>query len=489
MSNEWWETRRVRLDGSIVEVEAATLPIDWDGQNAHLFINRDITSRKQAEQLNTRLGRIVDASSNEVYVFDEASLKFLEINHGACANLGYSIDELLTLTPVDIKPEFDAVSFDEMIAPLRSEEKSTVRFETIHRRKNGTYYDVAINLQLMRSETPPAFAAIVEDITERKQFEFSLKIAKEEAEVAAKAAGEANSAKSEFLATMSHEIRTPMNGILGIASMLLDGEMSDEQRDQTEVIATSGQALLTIINEILDFSKLETGKLTLETVPMSPAATFEGAIELIETLASDKNLEIATFIAPELSGQFLSGFSRLRQVVLNLASNTVKFTPSGLISISADIVASGDESASIRVEVADTGIGLNEEARSKLFEKFVQADASTTRRFGGTGLGLAIYKQIIELMNDTVGVESEEGKGSTSWFEIELERTGDAPVSDGATVPAGNALIALNNDANRTMLTRQLEAFDYAVTSTADVEATENAIQQAVRTANTSTQF
>ena len=483
-TNEWWETRRVRLDGSVVEVEAAALPIDWDGQQAHLIINRDITSRKQAEQLNSRLGRIVDASSNEVYVFDEASLKFLQVNHGACENLGYSIDELLTLTPIDIKPEFDAVSFDEALAPLRSGEQSTVRFETIHRRKNGTYYDVAINLQLMRSETPPAFAAIVEDITERKQFEFSLKIAKEEAEVAAKAAGEANSAKSEFLATMSHEIRTPMNGILGMASMLLDGEMSDEQRDQTEVIATSGQALLTIINDILDFSKLEAGKLTLESVPMSPAATIEGAIELIESQASDKSLEIATFIAPELSSQFLSDSGRLRQVVLNLASNAVKFTPSGSISISADIVENRDDSAAVRVEVTDTGIGLNEEARSKLFEKFVQADASTTRRFGGTGLGLAICKQIIELMNGSVGVDSEEGKGSTFWFEIELERAGAAPVPMDSPQPLGNALIAYSNDANRAMLTRQMEAFGYTVTSSGDVEATETAIQTAIADGN-----
>jgi two-component system, sensor histidine kinase and response regulator len=479
-ASEWHEARRVRLDGSIVDVEAAALPIDWDGQNAHLIINRNITSRKQAEQLNTRLGRIVDASSNEVYVFDEASLNFLQVNHGACENLGYSVDELLTLTPIDIKPEYDAESFNEALAPLRSGEQSTVRFETIHRRKNGTYYDVAINLQLMRNENPPAFAAIVEDITERKQFEFSLKIAKEEAEVAAKSAGEANSAKSEFLATMSHEIRTPMNGILGMASMLLDGEMSDEQRDQTEVIATSGQALLTIINDILDFSKLEAGKLTLESVPMSPAATFEGAIELIETQASDKSLEIATFIAPELSGQFLSDSGRLRQVVLNLASNAVKFTSTGSISISADILENRDESAGIRVEVRDTGIGLSEEARNKLFEKFVQADASTTRRFGGTGLGLAICKQIIELMDGTVGVDSEEGKGSTFWFEIELERAGNPPASVSSPEPAGKALIAYNNDANRAMLTRQMEAFGYMVTSTADVEATESAIQTAM---------
>ena len=149
---------------------------------------------------------------------------------------------------------------------MRAGETSSIEFETIHRRKNGTYYDVSINLQLLRNEMPLWFAAIIRDITERKQFEFSLKVAKEEAESAARAAVLANRAKSEFLATMSHEIRTPMNGILGMASMLLEGPLNDEQRDQTEIISTSGQALLTIINDILDFSKLEAGKLDLETI-------------------------------------------------------------------------------------------------------------------------------------------------------------------------------------------------------------------------------
>lgn len=486
-SNDWYETRRVRLDGSVVEVEVAGLPIDWDGQEADLIINRDITSRREAEQLNTRLGRIVDDSSNEVYVFDEQSLKFLQINRGACENLGYSADEMMTMTPLDIKPEYDAEKLGDLLEPLRSGEQSSIRFETIHRRKNGSYYDVSINLQLMRNETPLSFAAIVQDITERKQFEFSLKVAKEEAESAAQAAVSANRAKSEFLATMSHEIRTPMNGILGMASMLMEGQLDDEQRDQAEIIATSGQALLTIINDILDFSKLEAGKLDLESVPISPASTFEGVIELIESQASDKGLEIATFIAPGLTRQFLGDSGRLRQILLNLASNAVKFTAQGAVSISADIVHESGGQVTCRVEVADTGIGLSDEAKNKLFEKFVQADASTTRRFGGTGLGLAICKQIVELMGGRIDVDSVEGAGSTFWFEIELERCDrvvpqtDTQESAPEAKSTRRALVAYVNDLSRAALVRQMQAFDYTVTAVLDSEAAKAEIEMAMQ--------
>jgi PAS domain S-box-containing protein len=206
--NSWYETRRVRLDGSVVEVEAAGLPVDWDGQPARLIMNRDITSRREAEQLSTRLERTID--------------------RGACENLGYTADELRTMTPLDIKLEHDAENFRDLLAPLRSGERSSVQFETIQRRKNGSFYDVSINLQLMRNETSFSFAAIIQDITERKQFEFSLKVAKEEAKSAAQTAVSANNAKSEFLTTMSHEIRTPMNGILGMASMLLEGRLDEK---------------------------------------------------------------------------------------------------------------------------------------------------------------------------------------------------------------------------------------------------------------------
>ena len=484
-ANKWFETRRKRLDGSIVEVEAASLPIDWDGQQAHLIMNRDITSRREAERLSTRLGRIIDDSSNEVYVFDAKTLKFLQVNRGACENLGYTAEELMNMTPLDIKPEYNPEDFKDLLDQLRTGEVPSVLIETTHRRKNGTYYDVSINLQLMPNETQPSFAAIVQDITERKQFEFSLRMAKDAAESAAREAFSASRAKSEFLATMSHEIRTPMNGILGMASILLEGPLNEEQRDQAEIISTSGKALLTIINDILDFSKLEAGKLDLESVPMSPGETFENVIELIERQASDKGLELATFIAPDLFGQFLGDSGRLRQILLNLASNAIKFTANGTVSIAADIVNADENGTTCRVEVADTGIGLSEEAKNKLFEKFVQADTSTTRRFGGTGLGLAICKQIVELMEGRVGVDSIEGEGSTFWFEIKLEHCDENPgrVAKDSVMPesriSGRALVAYSNDTGREALVRQMEAFNHAVTAVADTDAAKKAIADA----------
>jgi two-component system sensor histidine kinase/response regulator len=237
-----------------------------------------------------------------------------------------------------------------------------------------------------------------------------------------------------------------------MGSMLLEGRLDEKQRDQAEIIATFGQALLTIINDILDFSKLEAGKLDLESVSMSPAATFEGVIELIGSQASDKRLVIATFIAAGLARQFMDDLGRLQQILLNLASNAFKFISQGAVSISADIIHEDDGKATCRVEVTDTGVGLSIEAKNKLFEKCVQADASTTRKLGGTGLGLAICKQIVELMNGRIDVDSVEGAGSTFWFEIDLKHC------DNEEPQSGIRNTALESEAAKTEITKAIES-------------------------------
>ena len=248
------------------------------------------------------------------------------------------------------------------------------------------------------------------DVTERKAGETALR-------EAAATADRANTAKTEFLAAMSHEIRTPLNGVLGMAAALETTPLSDLQRRMLGVINESGQSLMTLLSDILDLSKIEAGHMDFEETPFDLGGSLEAVQSLYQETARAKNLALRVSVAPDSRGIYLGDPARLRQVLQNLISNAMKFTENGSVEVRASTDPGG---AGVRFEVEDTGLGISEEAQGRLFSKFMQADRSTSRKFGGTGLGLAICRELVCAMGGDIGVDSEEGRGSTFWFTLPL---------------------------------------------------------------------
>ncbi|CAO3416426.1 ATP-binding protein [Azospirillum endophyticum] len=329
-------------------------------------------------------------------------------------------------------------------------------------RPDGSRVWALQTLQRTSFEGEPAVLAWSYDITARKQAEEALRAAKEQAEVAARS-------KAEFLATMSHEIRTPMNGVLGMLELTALTPLDEEQRMLVSTMRDSGAALLRIIDDILDLSKIEAGKLELEETDLRPAELVEGVADLLAPQAHQKGLALICDIDRSVPERLRGDSGRLRQILFNLTGNAIKFTDRGrvVLRVRADRATRSDH-VGLHVAVEDSGIGIAPEGQARLFQPFSQADSSTTRRFGGTGLGLAICTRLIERMGGRIGVESAPGAGSTFWFTVELPRAADAGSSSGPAPLAGlSVLVADGDEVESAVLARYLEQAGATATTAA----------------------
>lgn len=358
------------------------------------------------------------------------------INAAALRMLGWKSEELLGQHIEDlIRPSAKPLtekSKEETRKPRVNENFGVEVVDEQFMRRDGSCFPVAYTCSPIvdRDNTITGAVYIFHDDTERQRYESELhqslnkieSINRELAE-ARERADKANQAKSLFLANMGHEIRTPLNGVIGITSLLERTELDEKQKKYIQRIRLSGHLLMGLINDILDYSRIEAKELTLERIPTDLHELLYDIDDMLRMAANEKKLELTISFDPKLPRMFLTDPLRLRQILVNLIGNAIKFTERGYVHITITSVAKKNNQDTVRFEIKDTGIGISKDSQSHLFQKFYQADDSITRRFGGTGLGLAICKRLVVLMGGIIGVDSTEGVGSTFWVEIPLEST------------------------------------------------------------------
>lgn len=425
------ESQWLRSDGAVVYVRESAKVVRGPGGEARYYEGtiEDISDRVRAEQ---RLGlsealkeTILETGLDAIVAMDQRG-QMVEFNRAAERMFGYQRADVIGADMADliIPPRLRDAHRAGLAHLLATGEGPILgrRVEIHAIRRDGSEFPVELDIERVAiGDGSVMFVGHIRDISEHKRAEAVLDAKNKELAAALAAAREATELKGQFLANMSHEIRTPMNGVIGMVDMLLDSPLTPEQREFAEIVRDSSQSLLTIINDILDLSKIEAGRLTIESIDVDLPSLVRGVYASLSDAAGKKGLD-STYLLPErLPSPLYGDPTRLRQVLVNLVSNAIKFTEHGSIVLRVAVEAEAEGTATIRCAVTDTGIGIAEEALGRIWESFAQADGSVTRRYGGTGLGLSISRQLIERMGGRVGVQSELGKGSTFWFVLPFE--------------------------------------------------------------------
>ncbi|WP_420403632.1 response regulator [Nisaea sp.] len=441
-------------------------------------VERRTLLEREARADHARLQAIMDNVEAAIVTIDENGT-ILHWSPGAESVFGYQTDEALGRNISSMMPREEADKHDAYIGNyLRTGQKKIIGIgrEVTGLRKDGSTVPLELAISEARLEGRTLFIGILHDITERKRNHEELVLAREEAEAA-------NKAKSLFLANMSHEIRTPLNPIIGMAHLLQKTGLDRLQAGYVGKIQQSGKHLLRIINDILDFSKVEAGELVLEETNFELNEVLESISSVVSEQSAEKNIELIFDIPTDIPREFRGDPLRLSQILINFASNAVKFTEAGEVCISLKLLERTEETAHLRFLVRDTGIGISPEQQRKLFRSFQQADESTTRRFGGTGLGLAISQRLAQLMGGRVGLESEPGKGSTFWLDLELE-LGDCTGLHHRSNPdlRGRRVLVIEDNASANQaLCEMLRSMSFEVDSVDNGQAAIDRIRQGSR--------
>ena len=465
----------LRSSGECVPILKTVVPIVLNGRKYLLesFVNvSDLKAAREMVQKEASKLSAMISGMEEGVIFADADNVIIEVNDYFCSFVGKGREDILGRRLEELHSNEVMEKIQNHISSFR---EGTDRSPIVKQRPLGDA-EVILRLQPIYNENRYEGVLLnvinVTDLVEARQqaeeasqtlaeYVGRMEIKNLELDNALSASEAATKAKSEFLANMSHEIRTPMNAIIGMSGLLLDTRLDREQREYAETVRNAGDGLLGLINDILDFSKMESGKLEIEEIPFDLRYIVESVGELMASNAQVKGLELTCFVHPESKVALIGDPERLRQVLVNLSSNAVKFTEKGNIDIRVEAIREDEKEVLLRFEVEDTGIGIPGDHLDLIFESFTQADGSTTRHFGGTGLGLSISRRLVQLMGGEIGAESEKGKGSLFWLTIPFRKQEkeEIPMMIRQSIQGAHILIVDDNATNRTILNKTLVSF------------------------------